>query len=170
MATVLKQELSSTWNGVRLINLNERCGNLVREMEKVPGVQTVCVHDNRGRVLGALFTGDFDKGDYNRVGTEIAQCLAAFQARTGCRDLELAFEKKLIYTRDLGNAFFTAYCSPTVSLSMLRMTANVAALAFETDPDLQKNLKNAADSKKDTLAPSHLDILGSQLVDKAKLK
>lgn len=170
MATVLKQELSSTWSGVRLINLNERCGQLLHEIEHVPGVQTACVHDNRGKVLGALVNADLDKGTYNRVGTEIAQCFAAFQARTGCRDLEFRFEKKLIYARDLGNAFLTVYCSPDASLSMLRMTVNVAAAPFEADPDLQKSLKQAAESKKDTLAPNYLDILGSQLVDKAKLK
>ncbi|MBI5033128.1 MAG: hypothetical protein HZB51_21625 [Chloroflexi bacterium] len=169
MATIIKQELSPSWNGVRLINLNERVGNLLREIEKVPGVQAAGVFDNHGQFLGTLTSGAIDKGEYNKVGASIAQCFAAFQAKNECRDLEFRFEKKWLYSREIGDAFVVVFCAPKVNFSMLRMTLNVAAVEFINDPDLQKSLKNVAASKQDTLAQNYLDVLGSQLVEQANL-
>jgi len=170
MATLVQQGLSSTWNGIRLVNLNQQVGDLLNEIGKIANVQTACIFDNHGKVLGALTNASFDKGEYNRVGAAIAQCYAAIQSRAGFRDLEFRFERRFVYTRDLGNAFFAAFCSLDASLSMLRMTLNVSAAAFEADPELQINLRRVAESKKDTLATSYLDVLGSQLVEKASLK
>lgn len=170
MATLVQQGLSSTWNGIRLANLNERVGNLLNQVSQVPNVQTACVFDNHGKVVGAITSGNFDKGEYNRAGETLAQCLAAFQARSGYRELEFRFEKRWVYVRDLGNAFFAAFCAPAISLSLLRMTLNVSGAGFEADAILQKNLRQVAETKKDTLADTYLDVLGAQLVHKANLK
>lgn len=170
MATLIKQELTSTWNGTRLVNLNERVTDLFHEIENLSGIQTACLFDNHGKVLGALAHASFDKDAYNRVGAAMAQCYAAFQSRAAFRDIEFRFERKLVYVRDMGNAFFAAFCAPETSLSLLRMTLNVATGTFESDPELQKNLKQVAESKKVMLATSYLDGLGSQLAEKAGLK
>ena len=169
MATFIKQELSASWNGVRLINLNERAGNLLQEIAKVSGVHAAGVFDNHGQFLAAITSSTIDKNDFNKVGASIAQCFATFQTKTECRDLEFRFEKKWLYCRELDNAFVVVFCSPKMNFSMLRMTLNVAATDFLNDPDLQKNLKNAAASRQDTLAQQYLDILGSQLIEQAHL-
>jgi predicted regulator of Ras-like GTPase activity (Roadblock/LC7/MglB family) len=144
MATLIKQELSAAWSGVRLIRLNEECAALLTELEKIPGVQTAFICDNHGKVLGALSTATFDRGIYNTVGANLARIIAAFQARGGGKDFELRFEQKIVCAREMGNAFVVVVMTPGTSLSLLRMTLNVSASRFEADPELQTNLKNAA--------------------------
>lgn len=144
MATLIKQELSSAWSGVRLIRLNEECAALLTELEKISGVQTAFICDNHGKVLGALATTTFDRGIYNTIGAHLARIIAALQVRSGCKDLEVRFEQRIVYAREMGNAFVVVVMTPGTSLSMLRMTLNVSASRFETNPDLQTNLKNAA--------------------------
>lgn len=144
MATLIKQELSSAWSGVRLIHLNEECAALLSELGKIPGIQTAFICDNHGKVLGALSTATFDRGIYNTVGANLARIIAALQTRSGCKDLELRFEQRIVYAREMGNAFVVVVMAPGTSLSMLRMTLNVSAGRFEADPDLQTNLKNTA--------------------------
>jgi len=169
MATLIKQELTATWSGVRLIRLNEQVGTLLNEIDHVPNVLSACVCDNRGKLLGALVNGAWDAGEFNLAGVAIAQCFAAFQSKTECRDLEFRFEKKWLYARELGNAFVVVFYPPEMNLALLRMTLNVAAATFAADPELQKHLTQVAASKRDTLAHTFLDILGAQLVEQGNL-
>ncbi len=169
MATLLKQELSSAWSGFRLIHLNEQCAELFAEIEKVAGVQTILVCDNHGKIVGAWSTGTFDRGLYNAIGASLAQTFAAFQARGGCKDLEYRFEQKILFARDMGNAFVVILLSPGTSLSLLRMTLNVAATAFESDVDLQKSLQQAAATRTGALSPNSMNVLLWQLAQKANL-
>jgi hypothetical protein len=128
MATLMKQEPSSVWSGFA-------------EIEKVAGVQTIFVCDNHGKIVGAWSTGTFDRGLYDVVGASLAQTFAALQARGECKDLEYRFEHKILFARDMGNAFVVILMAPETSLSMLRMTLNVAMATFEANVDLQNSFK-----------------------------
>lgn len=169
MATLIKQELSAAWSGFRLIHLNEQCAALFAEIEKVAGVQTIFVCDNHGKVVGAWSAGTFDRGLYNSIGTSLAQTFAAFQTRGGCKDLEYRFEQKILFARDMGNAFVVILLSPGTSLSMLRMTLNVAATAFESDGDLQKSLQQVATTRTGSLSQNSMNALMWQLAQKANV-
>lgn len=169
MATLIKQTLSSAWSGVRLIHLNEQCAALLTELEKIPGFHAAFVCDNHGQVLGALSTHDFDRGLYDTIGQNIAQTFAAFQARSGCKDLEYRFEQKIVFARDLRNAFVVILLTVGASLSMLRMAVNVAAESFETDIELQTNLKQAAAARTGSLAQDLMNASTWQLAHQANL-
>jgi hypothetical protein len=170
MTTLVKQELSSSWSGFRLIHLNEQCAALFAEIEKVAGVQTIFVCDNHGKVVGAWSVGAFDRGLYNIIGTSLAQTFAALQARGGCKDLEYRFEQKILFARDMGNAFVVILLTPGTSLSLLRITLNVAAATFEADVDLQNSFKQVAATRAGSLTQNSMNVLMWQLAQKANLK
>ena len=175
MATLVKEELGPYWAGARLVHLNERCTLLLNEVEKVNGVQSAFVCDNHGRVVGALVGGPADVANYavkvkrvtDRMGQAIAECFAAMETRHKCKDLEFYFDQKVLLARDLGNAFIAVILAAGATLSMLRMTLNVAGLEFASDAELQGSLKQAAASRNVSLSPDAMDALAWQLAQKA---
>ncbi len=169
MATLIKQELSAAWNGFRLIRLNEQCAALLAEIEKVAGVQTIFVCDNYGKVVGAWSTETFDRGLHNAIGARLAQTFAALQARGACKDLEYRFEQKILFARDMGNAFVVILMTPETSLPMLRMTLNVATTTFEADADLQNSLKQVAALRAGALTSNSMNVWLWQLAQKANV-
>ena len=142
MATLIKHGLTPTWNGIRLINLNERTEALLREVEQVAGLHSAFVCDSRGAILGALVTGTDDPNIFDRVGVCLAESFAALDANE-FREIELRFANRILYTRHLGNAFIAALIALDTNMALLRITLNVAIVPFESDTVLQNNLKAA---------------------------
>ncbi len=145
MATLIKQELTPAWNGTRLINLNERTEALLREVEQVAGLQSAFVCDSRGAILGAWVTGKDDPNVFDRVGVCLAESFAALNANE-FHEIELRFANRILYTRNLGNAFVAVLIALDTNLALLRITLNVAVVPFESDTILQNNLKAVVSS------------------------
>jgi len=170
MATIVTQEASLAWSGVRLALLKERCQAVFEQLTRVAGVQGACVCDNHGGVLGLLLAGVGDRRMFERIGLALSQCFGALQARSAFRDLEVVFERKTVVARDLGNATLAVVCSADANLPLLRMTLNVAANPIEGDAELQRGLKQAALSRGSTLSEEHLDALARSLLQRAGVR
>lgn len=169
MATLIKQQLSSAWSGVRLVHLNEQCAAFLSELGKIPALQTAFVCDNHGKVLAAWSAGNFDAASCNAVGASIAQTFAAFQTRSSCKDLELRFEQRTLLARDLGNAFAVVSVPTNATLSMVRMTLNVSASIIESDAELQASLKQVAPTRAGSLSSNNMNAALWQLAHQANL-
>lgn len=134
------------------------------------GVQSACIYDNHGALLGSLQAGTGDRRLFDHMGLALSQCFGALHARCACRDLEVLFERKAVVARDLGNALLAVVCSVDSNLPLLRMTLNVAAHPFEADAELQRGLKQAAFSRGRTLGGDHLDALAQSLLERAGVR
>lgn len=144
MATLVPQEFNAEWGGALLALLNRRAETLLREMDKVPGVQSAFVCDSRGNALVLWYNVPITRETASRVGGCIANLWSAFAGHT-FEELELRFDDRGVYARTLGNAFLVVVCMHTVNRALLRMTCNVAAAPFQADKDLQRNLSARPD-------------------------
>lgn len=139
MAPTILQEPQGIWSGARLTLLNKRAWALLQEMDKLPGAQVAFLCDARGAVLAVWYTTEVARATAERVGACIANLFTAFAGHS-FREIEILFGDRLVYARTLGNAFLAIVCAPNTSLSLVRMTCNVAAAPFETDKELQGHL------------------------------
>jgi predicted regulator of Ras-like GTPase activity (Roadblock/LC7/MglB family) len=136
MAPIILQEPSSEWGGARLAALNRQSEAVLKEMERLPGAQSAFVCDLRGTALALWYTSPLSRETASRIGGCIANLFTAFQGHK-FNEIEILFADRRVYARTLGNAFLTVVCAPSTSLSLIRMTCNVAAAPFETDKELQ---------------------------------
>jgi predicted regulator of Ras-like GTPase activity (Roadblock/LC7/MglB family) len=139
MATLVPQEFNAEWGGALLGLLNRRAEALLREMEKVPGVQSAFVCDARGTALVLWYITPLDRETASRVGVSVVNLMNAFSGHT-FDEIDLRFEDRLVYARTLGNAFLVVVSAREVNRALLRMTCNVAAAPFLADKELQRNL------------------------------
>lgn len=144
MATLIPQEFTPEWGGALLAQLNKRAEALLREMEKVPGVQSAFVCDLRGNALVLWYTVPITRETASRVGGCVANVWTAFPGHT-FEEIEMRFDDRWVYARTLGNAFLVVVCAREVNRALLRMTCNVAAAPFQADKELQRNLSSKPD-------------------------
>jgi hypothetical protein len=170
MATIVTQEETPAWNGVRLVSLKQHSYSAFEQLALVPGVQGACICDNNGAILGMLLAGTGDRRLYERTGLTLSQCLVALQARSAIKEIELHYESKLLVARDLRNALIVVICGPDVNLPLLRMTLNVATSPLENDAELQRSLVQLAPSRAHTLSQKHLDASARNLLQKGGLR
>jgi|GEM_PF-978836 hypothetical protein len=139
MATLVPQEFTAEWSGALLALLNRRAEALLREMEKIPGAQSAFVCDARGNALVLWYTTPLTRETASRVGERVVNLFNAFPGKT-FEEVEMRFDDRWLYARTLGNAFLVVVCTRDVNRALVRMTCNVAAVPFQTDKELQKNL------------------------------
>lgn len=144
MATFVPQEFNSAWSGTLLTLLNQRAETLLREMEKIPGVQSAFICNMRGTALTLWYITPLDRVTANRLGESVASLMSAFPGHT-FEEIEMQFEDRLVYVRTLGYARLVVIGTRNVSRALLRMTCNVAAVPFQSDKELQKNLSPTRD-------------------------
>ncbi len=157
MATLLTQESTSVWNGAALNRLNQQAATLFRQFQDTPGVRNMILCDNRGKTLGAYLNDNYDRAFLNGVGLCVAQIFAALEKRGAkSTEMELKLEHANLFVRDLGDAFSVVICTPSTSWSLIRMAMNVSADTFQADTELQKSLRTAAMSRRDTLSQTNL--------------
>lgn len=144
MAPTIIQEPNAVWSGNRLTLLNKRAWTLLQEMDKLTGAHAACICDSRGTALALWYNQvELARTTVDRVGACVANVFAAFPGHA-FREIEMAYEDRLVYARMLGNAFLVVVCAPNTSLALVRMTCNVAAAPFEADKELQGYLSAGA--------------------------
>lgn len=145
MATLVPQEFTAEWGGALLAQLNKRAETLLREMDKVPDVQCAFICDARGNALVLWYTiPPITREAASRVGACMVNLWKAFPGHI-FEEIEMHFEDRWLYARTLGNAFLVVVCTRDVNRALLRMTCNVAAVPFQADKELQKNLSARPD-------------------------
>lgn len=164
MARPIVKEPSATWSGARLKRLNQQTAALLNQIQAVAGVQWALVCDNHGKLLGAHGSAILEREVLDSVGLRVAQVFASLEARGGKPQLiEFCFDRKSLFTRDLGNAIVIIMGVASMDMALLRIVLNIAALPFEQDSDLQGSLSEAAPSRADTLEEKSLDAAARRL-------
>ncbi len=143
--------------GVSLARFNSRADAFLKQIQSTPGVVGSFIYANNGRRLRGYADETMDLERWGGVGMKLAQMLGALETcGFAARDLELTCEQSSVYVRNLGGAFGVVVCKPSVNWATVRMTINVAAIAFENDKDLQSKLTSAAPSAQETLTERDL--------------
>ncbi len=166
----IRIDLPAFWNGPRLRRLSPQLSAFFSQIEKLAGMQSACVCDNHGELLGAIGPTALDNAVYTRLGQLMCQLLAVLETQgRKPKELDLLLDHQAVLVRDLGNAFVMVLCVPQLDRALLRLTLNVAALPFEKDADLQGLLREAAPLRRDVLTENALDAAAWELVQRMDL-
>ena len=60
----------------------------------------------------------------------------------GISEAVLHYSERIIFVLDLEKAFLIVICTPSVDISLLRMTVNVVLSRWEDDPKVQKEFQS----------------------------
>ncbi|MCI0477805.1 MAG: hypothetical protein L0Y55_16300 [Anaerolineales bacterium] len=144
----IPKERNKVWRGFALRDLNEANGIFLDAAHEIRGVQETLIGDRTGELLGAYVGANWDKPKASALVAQVARLLhEAEQGRAPAREVEARSPQGGLFVRGLGNAFAVFICAPTVDWAMMRMTVNVAATPYETNPLLQNYLNAARETQ-----------------------
>lgn len=103
---------------------------ILRDINAVGGVIGCFVCDSQGKMLSSTLTGLYDQTTLTTVGGIMAQTLAAVGIVTRRRkigDIEMVYDQGCLIAKALGNGCLYIFCKRNINVSLLNLTANVAA-------------------------------------------
>jgi predicted regulator of Ras-like GTPase activity (Roadblock/LC7/MglB family) len=80
--------------------------------------------------------------DISKLAIELLS--SAEKSITGVREAVIHYSERKIFVLDLEQAIVVVFCTPSVDISLLRMTVNVITTRWQSDKKIQKKLKEAA--------------------------
>ena len=79
---------------------------------------------------------------FGNISNHVVDLLtSAEKSLPGVTEAVLHFEGRKLFILDLEKVILVVVCTPSVDISLLRMTANVVVTNWQTDPKIQKQLK-----------------------------
>jgi predicted regulator of Ras-like GTPase activity (Roadblock/LC7/MglB family) len=111
----------------------------LREINEIIGVWGSLVCGNQGEIIEAVTPPGLTKlALENTIRQVISTFSKANQAVPDVSEVIHHFNDKKLFVMDLGKGFLVVICTPSVDISLLRMTANVILTAWKGDPKFQK--------------------------------
>ncbi len=116
--------------------------NGLREINELNGVWGSFIANNRGEVLFSAAPPDLNEPVLENISRHLLE-LIVFSGDQLKEHSETVFHysKKKLFVVDLENAILVVICTPSVDLSLLRMTINVVRAGWDDDPKVQTLLK-----------------------------
>ena len=114
----------------------------LREISELNGVWGCFVSDNRGDLIMNLTPPDLKKPILENISRQILELMvAAGDHIKELSEIVFHYSQKKLFVIDLEKAILVVVCTPSVDISLLRMTINVTRSAWEDDPKVQSQLQ-----------------------------
>jgi predicted regulator of Ras-like GTPase activity (Roadblock/LC7/MglB family) len=116
--------------------------NGLREINELNGVWGSFIANNRGEVLFSAAPPDLKEPILENISRHLLE-LIGFSGDQLKEHSETVFHysKKKLFVVDLENAILAVVCTPSVDISLLRMTVNVVRAGWDENPKVQTLLK-----------------------------
>jgi predicted regulator of Ras-like GTPase activity (Roadblock/LC7/MglB family) len=113
------------------------------EINDLVGVWGSLVCSNSGEMIAQLIPPGINKPTIRNTTQHIIDLLvSADKAQEGLNEIVLHFSDKKIFILDLNVAILVIICTPSVDISLLRLTANIVINNWENDQKIQKQLND----------------------------
>lgn len=116
--------------------------NGLREINELTGVWGSFIANNRGDVLFSAAPPDLKEPVLENISRHLLE-LFIFSGDQLKELSETVFHytQKKLFVVDLENAILVVVCTPSVDISLLRMTVNVVRAGWDDDPKVQTTLQ-----------------------------
>ena len=115
----------------------------LQEINELEGVWGNLVCNNNGDVITSAPPSDINKSDLENVSRHCVEMLSAgTEFITELGEMVIYFEQRRLYVLDMEKAVLIIFCTPSIDISLLRMTINVATSSWNEDKKIQKILTN----------------------------
>ena len=114
----------------------------LKEINELSGVWGSFISNNRGEVLLNVSPPTLNKAVLENISRQALDLfVSAGDQIKDLRELVFHYSQKKLFVLDLEKAILGVVCTPSVDISLLRMTANVVITGWEADNKVQTILQ-----------------------------
>jgi len=115
----------------------------LQEINELGGVWGSLVLNNRGEVIVNAAPAGLNQDALANLTNQAVDLLSsAVESLPGLTETVIHYSQKKLFILDLKQVVLLVICTPSVDLSLLRMTVNVVVTNWGADPKIQKQLKD----------------------------
>ena len=110
----------------------------LREINDLQGVWGSFLANNQGEIILSAAPPDLNKPVLESISSQIIEVLdSSSKGIEGLSEIVFHFDQKKLFVVDLEKAILAVICTPSVDVSLLRMTVNVVRTTWEDDAKVQ---------------------------------
>ena len=114
----------------------------LKEINELVGVWGSFITNNRGDVILSVAPPALKKPVLENISRQVIELLiSAGDQIDGISEMVFHYSQKKLFVIDLEKAILTVVCTPSVDISLLRMTVNVIRTGWDSDEKVQKALE-----------------------------
>lgn len=115
----------------------------LREINELVGTWGSLICNNQGEIIQGNTPPGLNKSALENINRNvISMFTSAGESIQEISEAVLHYSERKLFILDLKKAFLIVICTPSVDISLLRMTVNVILNRWEGDPKVQKEFQN----------------------------
>jgi len=115
----------------------------LREINELVGVWGSLISNNQGVIIQGNTPPGLNKSALENINRNlIGMFSSADESMEGISEAVLHYTDKVLIVLDLKQAFLVVICTPSIDVSLLRMTVNVVLSRWDGDQKVQKVFQN----------------------------
>jgi len=114
----------------------------LREINELVGTWGSLICNNQGEIIQGNTPPGLNKAALENINRNvIGMFTSASESMQEISEAVLHYSERKLFVLDLKKAFLIVICTPSVDISLLRMTINVILSRWEGDPKVQKEFQ-----------------------------
>ena len=114
----------------------------LQEINDLAGVLGSLICKNNGEVIDSQVPPGLNQSAITNINQHVIELLvSAGRSLEGPKEAVFHYSQRKLFILDLEKTILVIICTPSVDISLLRMTANVVINNWDNDPKIQKLLK-----------------------------
>ena len=111
------------------------------EINELPGVWGSILCSNQSELVESSPPKSFDKSTQEDICRHSIELLSsAEKSVAGLREVVIHYSERKLFVLDLEQVVLIVFCTPSVDISLLRMTINVITTRWKSDKKIQKRM------------------------------
>ena len=114
----------------------------LKEINDLSGVWGSFISNNKGEIILNVSPPTLNKAVLENISRQVLDLLVSSEDRIkDLKEMVFHYSQKKLFILDLEKAILGVVCTPSVDISLLRMTANVVITDWESDQKVQSFLE-----------------------------
>jgi len=115
----------------------------LREINELVGAWGSLICNNQGEIIQGNTPPGLTKPTLENINRNVISMFTSVsESSQEISEAVLHYSEKKLFVLDLEKAFLIVICTPSVDISLLRMTVNIILSRWEGDPEVQKEFQN----------------------------
>jgi len=111
------------------------------EINELEGVWGSFICNNQGGLIDSAPPPDFNKSALENIARHSVELLSTgAESVQGLKEVVMHFQEKRLFVLDMQQAVLVVLCTPSIDISLLRLTINIITARWEEDSKVQKLL------------------------------
>ena len=114
----------------------------IKEINELEGVWGSFICSNQAKIIASALPPEFNKSSSGNIARHAVELISTgSETIQELQEIAIHFQRRRLFIHDLQQAILVVICTPGVDISLLRMTINILITSWESDVEVQKQLK-----------------------------